>query len=81
MKNLRTYRVVVRIVEIFYYELDPQILSAANSILRPLKIECSRFDPIFLRDSALFSDTFMHVYVRTTDRASDLIAILRYNHR
>ena len=43
------------------------ILSAASSIR-------------FFCDSALFCDTFMHVYVRTNYRAPDL-AILRRNHR
>ena len=60
----------------FYLELlDPEILSAASSILRPLNTECSGFDPIFLRFCTLLRH-IMHVYVRTTYRASDL-AILR----
>ena len=92
--------------EIFYLELlDPEILSAVNSIPRLLKIECIGFDPILrfytlLRhsyarmrtyylpcvlsavgsirsscDSALFCDTSMDVYVRTTYSASDLVIL------
>ena len=60
-KISRTDRVIVRIFEIFYLELrDPDILSAASSILRPLNIECSGFDPIFLR----FCTLLRHIYAR-----------------
>ena len=64
--------------EMFYFELlDPEILSAASSILCPSNIECSGFDPMFLR----FCTFLRHIYVRIrTYRASDL-AILRYNPR
>ena len=62
--------------EVFYFDLlDPEMLSAASSILRPLNIECIGLDSISLR-FCTFCDTFMHVYIRTTYRASDL-AILR----
>ena len=62
---LRTFyaRTVLSCVyfEIFYFELlGPEILGAANAILRPLNNECSGIDR-FSCDSSLPCDTFMHV--------------------
>ena len=72
--------------EILYFELlDPEILSAVSSILRPLILSAAGSTRSCC-GSAVFCDTFMHIYLRTTYLAywvqrvwSGLLAILHFS--
>ena len=46
---------------VYFKLLDPEILSAASSFLRPLNIACGGFDQIFLRVCTLLRPTYARI--------------------